>query len=194
MKNFISKFVVAAVTFTTGVIVATIWFASLSQRHPSRLNGNTNAPKSVPANSITLENEDFSLENQITEITLERKECYGGCPVYKVVLRKDGTAIYTGIKYVPRMGEYRGKSYAYDYYFATLAKFIESQGYFDLKDNYSSSWTDQDTAITSVIDGAKRKTVVNYGHAAPIKLWGIETAIDGIVEHIQWEKVKIGEH
>jgi hypothetical protein len=177
-----------------GVVVATIWFVSFSSHYPSRLNGNANAPMSVLGDPVSTENEDASLENQITEISLERKECYGGCPVYKVVLRKDGTATYTGIKYVPRMGEYRGKSYAYDYYFVTLAKLIRSQGYFDLKDNYSSGWTDQDTAITSVVDRDRRKTVVNYGNAAPIKLWGIEIAIDGVVERIQWEKAKVGEH
>lgn len=194
MKNFMPKIVAAAVTFMIGVVVATIWFVSFSSHYSSRPNGNANAPMSVPGNHVPPENEDASLENQITEISLERQECFGTCPVYKVVLRKDGTATYTGVKFVPRMGEYRGKVYAYEYYFITLAKLIRSQGYFDLKDNYSSGWTDQDTVITSVVERGRRKTVVNYGNAAPIKLWGIEMAIDGVVERIQWEKAKVGEH
>src|SRR5437868_598498 len=42
----------------------------------------------------------------ITEISFERTPCFGTCPVDKLVLRADGTATYTGTRYVERMGEY----------------------------------------------------------------------------------------
>ncbi len=189
MKNFITKSVVAVVTFMIGVAVATVGFVFLSPNYSSHLSDKNNTPESVPAASA-FEDKATSLdENQITEISLERKECFGDCPVYKVVLRKDGTAIYTGMKYVRRIGEYRGKSD--DYYFATLARLIKSQGYFTLKNNYSSAWSDQDTVVTSVVNGSERKTIENYGNEAPIKLWGIDMAIDAVVERISWERVKI---
>jgi hypothetical protein len=34
------------------------------------------------------------------EIALDRTYCYGWCPVYKVVVRGDGTVVYTGLAHV----------------------------------------------------------------------------------------------
>src|SRR5262245_7404820 len=66
---------------------------------------------------------------QISEITLERKGCYGGCAVYKVVFNRDNTATFTGIRYVDRIGTYKG---GID--FTRIAQWVNSQGYFDLRE------------------------------------------------------------
>lgn len=122
---------------------------------------------------------------QITEVSLERGACFGPCPIYKITIKRDGTAIYEGKRFVERLGMYRGTVYAFN----NLARLIEASGYFKLKDNYSVNITDLSTATTSVVRAGKRKTIRNYGGAGPIELWGIETTIDGMVANTKWEKV-----
>jgi hypothetical protein len=102
------------------------------------------------------------------------------------VLRSDGTATYIGKRFVERVGEFDGRFNPY--YFERLAQFIESQGYFNLQDKYEEQMTDQNTVITSAVRRNKRKTIVNYGGEAPVKLWGIEMAIDGVLTQIRWER------
>jgi hypothetical protein len=48
-------------------------------------------------------------DDPITEITLERTPCYGSCPIDKMVFRSDGTAEYTGTRFVKRTGRYTGR-------------------------------------------------------------------------------------
>ena len=123
---------------------------------------------------------------QISEITLERTACFGSCPMYKVTLRRDGTATYVGREYVERKGTYKGQVYG----FQRLAQLIESRGYFNFKDNYTRPITDLPSTITSVVRAGSRKTIKNYGDSGPVELWGIEAAIDGIVANTKWEKVE----
>jgi len=124
----------------------------------------------------------------ITEITLERKGCFHGtCPVYGVSLHRDGTATYTGRKYVERIGQYRGKIYPHQ--FDRLAKWLELQGYFKLQKNYAEGMSDAEESITSVVRGDIRKTVYTRNtEDPPIELWGINAAIDDVVAHIQWKR------
>lgn len=122
---------------------------------------------------------------RITEITLERTACYGFCPIYKVILKSDGTATYIGVKFVERTGTYK----AYISGFENLAKIIEARRYFSLRDRYTEPVTDLPSAITSVVRNGKRKTVENYGNFGPLELWEVETLIDGLIANARWEKV-----
>ena len=129
----------------------------------------------------------------ISEITLERERCYGACPVYKVILRRDGTATYIGKENVPRIGEYKSQVIPYQPLgaeFIRLAKLIASQGFLKMNDQYTASITDAETVITSIVHNGKRKTIVNYANQAPIELYGIERAIDGVAAQIKWEQDK----
>ncbi len=129
----------------------------------------------------------------ISEITLERERCYGSCPVYKVILRRDGSATYIGKENAPRIGEYKSQVVPYQPLgaeFIRLAKLIASQGFVKMNDRYTEPVADAETVITSVVHNGKRKTIVNYGGQAPIELYGIERAIDGVASQIKWEQDK----
>jgi hypothetical protein len=127
----------------------------------------------------------YSPADQITEVTLERTPCFGTCPNYKVTLRSDGTITYEGKRFVTMMGTYKGQAYGFD----KLAQFILAQDYFNLNDNYRIGASDLPSAITSVVQNGKRKTIVDYGGAGPIGLWGIEMSIDGILRNAKLEQV-----
>src|SRR3982751_4511189 len=93
---------------------------------------------------LTVAAQNSSSADQITEVTLERTACFGSCPIYKVTLRSDGTVIYEGKRFVEMIGTYKGRSYGFEH----LAKFILSQDYFNLKDNYTRPVTDLPSTIT----------------------------------------------
>ena len=129
----------------------------------------------------------------ISEITLERERCYGGCPVYKVILRRDEPATYIGRENVPRIGKYKSQTYPYQPLgaeFIRLAKLVASQGYLKMNDRYTVAMTDAETVITSIVHNGERKTIVNYGNQGPVELYGIEMAIDGVAAQIKWEEDK----
>lgn len=125
-------------------------------------------------------------QDQISEITLERTRCYGPCPAYKVILRRDGTAIYIGKANVEQMGTYKGTIHRY--HFDRLTDLLRSHGYLELNEKYARTITDQASVVTSVLFGNKRKTVVNYADSGPVRLWEIEMVIDAVATQVKWEK------
>jgi hypothetical protein len=124
---------------------------------------------------------------QVSEITYERIfGCLGECPMYKVVLRKDGTASYIGLRYAERKGNYRS-SYN-EYYFTQIAKLMSRNEYLNFKEQYGPSATDEGYIITGVAYGDQRKTIKNYGSEGPMELWSIEMALEGAMSQIRWAK------
>jgi Domain of unknown function (DUF6438) len=133
------------------------------------------------AQTVSMQDKD-----QITEVTLERTACYGTCPIYKVTLSSDGTIIYEGERFVQMMGTYKGTAYGFE----RLAKLILAENYFNLKDEYTRPITDMPSAVTSVVRGGKRKTIVDYAGTGPVELWGIEMVIDGMLKNARLDKVE----
>src|SRR5260370_37511349 len=70
--------------------------------------------------------------DEITEVTLERKGCEGPCPIDKVTFRRDRAHSYIGIRNVVRVGNYQavGREYKID----ELVKVLERVNYADLKE------------------------------------------------------------
>ena len=123
----------------------------------------------------------------VNEITLERTPCFGRCPVYKATLKSDGTLLYEGIRFVPRIGKYK----AHIYQFEKIAGLVHRFGLFKLKDSYSARVTDQATAITTVKTASGKKSIRDYGEVGPDELWAFDRVVDSMVaEARDWEKVK----
>lgn len=132
----------------------------------------------------------------ISEITLEGVPCnLDVCPVYKVILRRDGTATYTGTRNVSRIGQYENIVYAHHRplkaEFANLVKLVAAQGYFDMNELYNpAGLIDAGTIITSVVHNGERKTIRNYSNQGPVELYGIEMTIEGVAAQIKWKEGK----
>lgn len=121
----------------------------------------------------------------ITEITVEHTACHGFCPVYKLILRRDGTATCIGVQHTDRIGRYKAEIGPFD----RLARAVEARGFFGLRDTYQRRVTDQAHVITSVVRGGRRKTVDNYADAGPQALWEIQAMTDGLAAGAHWRKV-----
>ncbi len=124
---------------------------------------------------------------QLAEITYERAfSCEGPCPLYRVVLRKDGTASYDGTEQAERKGKYHATHI--DYYFNQMSKLIDNNKFSSMRDSYGPGGKDEGVVTISVVENSKRKTVVDIGSHGPIELWAIEMSIEGSLSQIKWEK------
>jgi hypothetical protein len=159
--------------FITSLILFTIFFVS--------------SCSSVPSSSIS----EISFRNG------------GGQLVhwYQIVLRRDGTAEYTGDVSPERRREsrpsgnvraeatqrvkYRGK--VTQAQFEQLAKVVEENGFFSLKETYGGvSGAPQTT--TTIVNSAGRKEVHNQLEQGGKGLSEIERAIDRLADQIAWER------
>lgn len=112
---------------------------------------------------------------RITEITLDRQGCLGSCPIYKVTLRNDNIFTYIGKKNVTHIGESAGWIY-----FDRIAKWIETQGFFNMKDKYAEEVSDAEVVVTTAVRDGQRKTVTTHDSSKPpVELWAINSVIDG---------------
>jgi hypothetical protein len=127
-----------------------------------------------------------------SELTFERiYESCEDCPDRKVVLRREGskkfeeamvseTDLHTKEQ---RQGRLRA------YYYNNLLRLIESQGFFDMKNEYAMGVMDAGIVTLSVSLGEKRKVVKTRSEGdVPIALWGIYYALDGSLANVKWER------
>lgn len=129
---------------------------------------------------------DLATTLRISEISLERTDCLGICSSYTVKFFSDGKAVFEGKKNIEPLGLWIGKTSKED--FTYLAEAAIDISYFTLLENYQSLTTDQQTVFTSVVLDGKRKIILNYGNAAPPRLWLFESAIDQLRASIAWKK------
>ena len=106
----------------------------------------------------------------VTAISMEQYECFWGtCPHYRIELRNDGSAIYTGIAVVQKPGTValRPGTDA----FRSVASELERIGFFQLQPTYRSQadgcasiLSDQSAVTFSATRGGKTKTIfLSYG-------------------------------
>ncbi len=129
-----------------------------------------------------------------TLIVLERGACEHRCPVYRIVVFADGSALFDGRYFVRRAETIRTKVSL-----ETLGKLIaaiQAAGFFEGKQRYApgedgcpTPKSDAATVILSVSTAGKSKTVVHYHGCAgpePERLARLEDQIDAAVNSARW--------
>jgi hypothetical protein len=147
--------------------------------------------------------------DSITEISLEmtQVETLEGNMLgrsLKVILRRDGTALFEGRANVKLLGSYQGSVSTEE--FERLAALLQSRGYSKLRENLPEYWMTppagtetakmpSPTVITSVESGGRRKTVVRETMAqgsnrkkSPKEILEIEQAIMDLAMRVKWSK------
>lgn len=111
------------------------------------------------------------------EISIARTACFGTCPDYKVTMRQDGTVTYTGRQFVRVTGE---RTWTIDpAEVRALADEMVRAGYFELKDDYQARVTDHPTTYTTLVIGARSKTIKDYVAGPPV-LKDLQKRIDEV--------------
>jgi hypothetical protein len=128
-----------------------------------------------------------------TRVTLERKPCFGTCPVYRMSVAEDGAVAFEGLRHVDSIGSFTGRIDAERV--AALARLFDEHDYFALADKYAygeSSCpqyaTDAPTVITSITIGNRSKRIEHdLGCAGvPQRLHDLERGIDELVGTSRW--------
>ncbi|MDQ6788891.1 MAG: DUF6438 domain-containing protein [Acidobacteriota bacterium] len=130
-------------------------------------------------------------------ITLERTNCYGSCPAYKLSVKSDGTASFEGLDFTKIKGKAEDKISVEKV--NQLVKAFENSDYFNLNGKYDTQncyqWTDAPSATTSIQINGKIKSIVHYQGCREgsddfkkelSKLTKLENKIDEIVETKRW--------
>ncbi|MGH6613728.1 DUF6438 domain-containing protein [Sphingomonas sp.] len=120
-------------------------------------------------------------------IILERSECFGTCPSYRVELRGTGEIIYEGRKYVLVEGQHRAT--VDPQRVAALVERFRQDDFWSLRPAYIASITDNPSyRLTLSIDG-QTKTVTDYvGKEAgmPDSVTALEEAVDKVAGARRW--------
>jgi len=130
--------------------------------------------------------EVISNETEISEIGIERTLCFGTCPAYSFIVKKDGSFSYEGTDFVERKGKYTGKVDLWT--LNNVFKTIKDFGYMGFENEYYYTVTDNPTVYTTVVKNGQRKIIKNYANTGPIKLWVIEQLIDSLMGNAKWDK------
>ena len=126
-------------------------------------------------------------------ISLERTECFGGCPVYKLTITADGAVVFRGRRFVKQDGATIRSAITQDRLKQLIAEFDRVK-FFSLDDDYSETRllcpTDHPSAFTSIRINGKSKTINHYlgcrEPKVPKGLTELENKIDEIVNTAQW--------
>jgi hypothetical protein len=128
-------------------------------------------------------------------ITLDRRACFGECPVYTVSIDAPGTVIYEGDRFVRVVG--RQTDRIPPARVAELVAAAERIGFFELRDQYLTirnpdgtefSITDGPTTFVTLTRDGRTKRIEHY-LGAPAGLRALERQIDEIAGTIRWVRV-----
>ncbi len=121
-------------------------------------------------------------------IELERTANLGISPVYKIILFRNGTVEYEGLKNIDPIGKFKGLSTVSE--FGKLSYLIEELDIENFKEEYRHPATCKQSTYLRInrADGTT-KQIKDYGNIAPIKLWAVQHVIDSYLNSIKWEKV-----
>jgi hypothetical protein len=98
----------------------------------------------------------------IESIKFSTSQCFGTCPVFRLIINKDGSVSYKGIQYVDKMGDYTLAMSRTDLsYLISLLTAINPP---TLNDNYSVDETDNPTTYLTVrYTNGHTKSIEDYG-------------------------------
>jgi len=121
----------------------------------------------------------------ILEISLEQKGCFGHCPRYRFVYRRNGTCEYEGGGYAAIQGRY--EAVADSGTFDRLAQLLVKRRFFTMDSVQGLGIDTPSTLVTAVLVDSRQKRVVGY-KASPGFL-EIAAAIDSVRAHVPWKAV-----
>ena len=128
-------------------------------------------------------------------ISLERRPCYGTCPVYTVRVDDTGLVAYEGMKFVARLGTVTDTASRDSV--RVLAAALANAGFFDLADRYLFGEptclryaADAPIVITTITTGGRTKRV-EHDHGCsgvPPQLTELENRIDDAIVTRRWTR------
>ncbi len=110
-------------------------------------------------------------------------------PIYRILLRRDGTAVYVGSKtYMKRIGRYHGKVEQKD--FLRLANLFQQNHFQKWRSSYNA-YNERKVASEKfeISYGNRKKTVIAYSDSGPQAMRRASKIAYGLLWKIRWHKV-----
>lgn len=120
---------------------------------------------------------------EFSEIFLEQSGSFGVPSGFKILLRKDGTASYSGDAAAKRKGNYHGQINKQQ--FDSLVELLKEKDFLSFEEKYDSRMKDAPTFTIRVVYSTGTKTVVDDGGK---QLSKIAQDIGKVADQINWLK------
>jgi hypothetical protein len=117
-------------------------------------------------------------------VELQRTQCFGACPVYKMQLRADGQTTWSGRDFVQVTGERTGQTNPAEA--RSLINRFRAAGFWNLCESYNRMVTDLPTAVTVLHVGNAEKSVSDRADGAPDWLRELDRAVDELADTHAW--------
>jgi hypothetical protein len=160
--------------------------------------GKWDEPRKLKQITLTYKFGDFIEENQtpsnhkIEKIEYSTTGCYGTCPIFKLTITSDKTAIwkaemYNKINNKEASGNFNSKITEDKYNdIVNLLNYVDFE---TLKDNYAVGWTDDQSSILKITyDNGKVKSIEDYGLIGTYGLDRIYQLLFELRENQKWTK------
>lgn len=127
------------------------------------------------------------IPRSIDSISLDHTPCFGLCPVYRYVLRNNGTASLVAAAFLPIRGHYTAPLDTA--VFSGLVKKLREKKFFEMSELYAVDVTDQSSTITSVYSNDRSRRIAVYGAPGnvPRELYDIVTVIEETAAELHWK-------
>ncbi|MCO4294318.1 DUF6438 domain-containing protein [Solitalea sp. MAHUQ-68] len=123
---------------------------------------------------------------EVSQINFKADACFGTCPIFTMTIMADGTAHYNAKMYNERQGEFSATIRKSQ--FDSLKILIEKASFFNLKNEYSTDWTDQPTyTVTVKLKNGQSKQIRDYGPSGPDKLRKVYDFIFSLRQSQKWK-------
>jgi len=133
--------------------------------------------------SVVQETETKSASD--TAISYSRGACFGMCPIFDLVVMKDGKASYLGKNNVNRIGRFEARvSFSDIQLIQSKAREI---GYFELLPVYDNEGVHDLPNITTSISDGKHVHRVRNRYKGPAALRYLYTELDSLIERQSWK-------
>lgn len=144
---------------------------------------------------VELDNNNKSSNIEIDSIIVSTSYCYGSCPVYKLVIRKDTFSSLNAISYCT---DKNGNDLKSGKYFADVNQqrvdsvfdIVNCIGIMNLSDSYSVDWTDDQTITVKTYSSDGRiKTIKDYGRQGTYGLMHLYNSLGKIYRLTDWKEI-----
>lgn len=123
--------------------------------------------------------------NEFPIVMMEKTACFGACPAFLFNVYPDGTATYTGTRYVENIGEFTATLTEEQLLY--LKNTFEEADFFKFADVYSANITDLPTTFIYYHNGKENLKVTDY-YGAPETLKVLEDKVQEFIDSIDWQK------
>jgi hypothetical protein len=127
-----------------------------------------------------------SIKHDISQVEFQADGCFGECPIFAMTIADDGTASYDAKIFNKQHGQFKTtiKKAQLD----SLKMLLDNARCFNLKDNYTTHWTDQANYKLRVkLKDGRTKTIEDYGPSGPEKLKQVYHLIFSLRESQEWK-------